>query len=187
MRTQLSQLTMSQYIDLLCGDYSVIGSGNNLKKEIIRRNIILEYQHICDRSSYTRFIRGTHNRGKARTRLSLYSLCKLFVDLGHIEKARNVMNIAGMRVERFNDERLKAEIDSQIARARKDLSDLENNEEVADEKEVRAFYDRQTAGMMSHFKFQIDPYTMKATLYASLVYQCQQELKAQREALNRKR
>ncbi len=76
----------------------------------------------------------------------------------------------------------------QLAQSQRELQELEaENEKVNAEREkIRGHFDAQTATMMAHFKFQIDPDTIKATLYANLVARHNREIKAQMAAMRKK-
>ena len=64
--------------------------------------------------------------------------------------------------------------------------ETENEKLIAEREKIRAQFDAQTAAIMAHFKFQIDPATIKATLYANLVARHNREIKAQMAALKKK-
>lgn len=191
MKTTLGDLTMSQYIDLLCGDLSVIahGDGITFKRERIRRDIILEYQEICDKTTAGQYLVKGRRHAKAKALCTLFSICKTLLENGYIEPVRCIMDEAGVRTRNMTDQRVKAEVLSRLAKAEREIKESgeQQSNDDNDEKKIRLSFDRQTAMLMSHFKFQIDLKTIKATIYASLVDQCTREIKAQNEALTKTR
>ena len=49
MIERLEQLTLSQFVDLVCGDTTIMrGKGNTDKTAIALRNIVMEYRSIAD-------------------------------------------------------------------------------------------------------------------------------------------
>ena len=98
------------------------------------------------------------------------------------------MGQLGIGVAKMSNERLTAEIKSQLARARQAEARAKENshDPDSDAAEIRRSFDEQTAALIAFFKFQIDTDTMKATIYALLVARYNREIKAQLAAMNKK-
>lgn len=75
-----------------------------------------------------------------------------------------------------------------LTEAQRELDDMETENEklIAERDKIRAQFDALTAAIMAHFKFPIDPATIEATLYASLVARHNREIKAQMAAIKKK-
>lgn len=194
MKERLEQLTIGQFVDLLCGDDSILLEDGDKISEItlnlVKRNIAFEYREICDQAGVGRYLSQVEDLLKANLTLHILSMCETFLKCGAYDKAREVLVEFGVKADRMSDERLEIEIRSQAARARKDIAKSEQEVkagEKADISGLRRSFDSQTASLMSHFKFQIDTSTMKATIYAHLVARFSEEVKAQRAALEKKR
>ena len=93
----------------------------------------------------------------------------------------------GLSVSGWTDSRVDGVVQSRLARSQRELDDLEaeNDKVIAERKNVRAQFDAQIAALMAHFTFQIDPATIKATLYANLVALHNREIKAQMAAFRK--
>lgn len=193
MKERLEHLTIGQFVDLLCGDDSILlEDGDKISDvalNLVKRNIVFEYREICDQAGVGRYLSQVEDLLKANLTLHILSMCETFLKCGAYDKAREVMIEFGVKADRMSDERLEIEVRSQTARARKNIAKAEEEMkagEDADASGLRRSFDSQIATLMAYFKFQIDTSTMKATLYAHLVSRFSQEVKAQRAALEKK-
>lgn len=192
MIEKLEQLSIGQFIDLLCGDTSILTS----KREIVSeakvtnaiRNIVFEYKEIADIAGVRNYLSLMDEMIKAKISSTLFSMCNNLVDLGEHDRAREVMIVYGINAKTMNDQRVAAEIKSRLERAKSTIARIEeeSNSDKKEESDIRRMFDEQTASMMAYFKFQIDTTTMKATVYAHLVARHNREIKAQLAAMNKK-
>ena len=120
--------------------------------------------------------------------MMVFMMCNNLVGLGEYESVREVLESYGLPVSKFGESRIEGTVQSRLAQAQREVDEFEKeNEEAKDKvKEIRAKFDVQTADLMAHYKFQIDPETIKATLYANLVARYHREVKAQLAALRKK-
>lgn len=192
MIEKLEQLSIGQFIDLLCGDTSILTS----KREIVSeakvtnaiRNIVFEYKEIADIAGVRNYLSLMDEMIKAKISSTLFSMCNNLVSLGEHDRAREVMIVYGINAKTMNDQRVAAEIKSRLERAKSTIARIEeeSNSDKKEESDIRRMFDEQTASMMAYFKFQIDTTTMKATVYAHLVARHNREIKAQLAAMNKK-
>lgn len=192
MKENLEQLTLSQFVDLVCGDTSVLlGShevGNPNKLAVATRNIVLEYRAIADPGGTGSYFKHVEDWIKAKMNVIIFTMCNNLVSLKQYGRAREVLEDYGLPASGWSDGRVDGTIQAKLAQSQRDLEELEaENEKVMAEREkIRQQFDAQTASLMAHFKFQIDPATIKATLYANLVARHNREIKAQMAAMKRK-
>lgn len=194
MIEKLEQLTVSQFVDLVCGDTSVlIGKHEVVSPEELAkatRSIVFEYKEIADSAGVRSFIRASGDYIKAKMALSLYAICKNILLLDEYDRVREILESTGLKsAKRFSDKRVAAEITSRYERAKADIAKIEESKKNDEEPElsvVRSEFDAQTAALMAYFKFQIDPDTMKATVYAHLVARHIREIKAKLSATRKK-
>lgn len=191
MKTRLDQLTMAQFIDLACGDTSVITGKHNVVSEgkvaDAVRDIVFEYRTIADASGAKSYIAQSGYVVKARTEEVIYKMCHNLLQFGELQRVREVMKICGIRnVDAMSDQRIAAEIKSRLEKARDKVArsgdDDDSKKSVED---IRRSFDEQTASLMAYFKFQIDTESMKASLYAQLVARYNREIKAQMAAMKK--
>lgn len=190
MKKTLAELTAIQFIDLICGDSSVLLGKHEVPNSFAiataTRNIIVEYKSIADPTAMKNYLYHTEETLKARIRILLFSMCNTLIFLNALDQVRDVLSEYGMSVSSMNKKRLTREVKSQLAKAKYDLERIESEDSSTDApepSEIRMSFDKQTAAMMAHFKFQIDVMTMQATLYAHLVERFSAEIKAQANAL----
>lgn len=192
MIEKLEQLSIGQFIDLLCGDTSILTS----KREIVSeakvtnaiRNIVFEYKEIADIAGVRNYLSLMDEMIKAKISSTLFSMCNNLVALGEHDRAREVMIVYGINAKTMNDQRVAAEIKSRLERAKSTIARIEeeSNSDKKEDSDIRRMFDEQTASMMAYFKFQIDTTTMKASVYAHLVARHNWEIKAQLAAMNKK-
>lgn len=192
MKEKLEQLTLSQFVDLVCGDTNVLlGSreiGNPTKIAIATRGIVLEYRAIADPGGTASYFKHVENWIKAKMSVIIFTMCNNLVMLKQFDRAREVLVEYGLTASNWPDSRVDGTIQAKLAQAQRELDDLEkeNDQALAEREQIRGQFDAQTASLMAHFKFQIDPTTIKASLYANLVARHNREIKAQIAAMKKK-
>lgn len=191
MKEKLEHLTISEFIDLVCGEVDVILSEHEIvgkdKKALITRNLIFEYKEIVDPSSAKQYLSMAEEMIKARLEMTLFTMCSNLVDLNEHERAREVMIVYGINAQNMNNQRVAAEVKSRLERAKSKVTELheENETDTPTSEKIRKQFDEQTAALMAYFKFQIDTTSIKATVYAHLVARHNREIKAKRAALKK--
>ena len=194
MIEKLEQLTVSQFVDLVCGDTSVLICKHEVvspeKLAKATRSIVFEYKEIADSAGVRSFIRASGDYIKAKMALSLYAICKNILLLDEYDRVREILESTGLKsAKRFSNKRIAAEVASRYERAKADIAKIEESKKKDEEPDlsvVRSEFDAQTAALMAYFKFQIDPDTMKATVYAHLVARHIREIKAKLAATRKK-
>lgn len=192
MIEKLEQLTLSQFVDLVCGDTNVLLGkheiGNNDKLTIATRNIVLEYRAIADPGGTNSYLKHVEDWIKAKMNVIVFTMCNNLTTLKQYGRAREVLVAYELSASGWTDSRVDGTIQARLAQAKRELDDMETENEklIAEREKIRAQFDAQTAAIMAHFKFQIDPATIKATLYANLVARHNREIKAQMAALKKK-
>lgn len=191
MKDKLEYLSISEFIDLVCGEIDVILSKHEIagedKKALITRNLIFEYKEIVDPSSVKQYLSVAEEMIKARIEMTLFTMCSNLIDLNEHERAREVMIVYGINARTMNTQRVAAEVKSRLERAKSKVAELqnENDADTPTSEKIRKQFDEQTAALMAYFKFQIDTTSMKATVYAHLVARHNREIKAQIAALKK--
>lgn len=191
MKERLSELTVTEFVELICGDVSVLKSSPHeildpKKVKIAARDIALEFKDISDRASMRSYLSQMEESAKLRLQILAYGIAADLSAIGSYDKAREVLSEHGINAGRMSDSRIEAESRSQLERAKGKLRRL--LEESVDDKDidVRREFSAQSASLMAYFKFQIDPDRMKADLYAHLISRHNAEIKAKLAALKKK-
>lgn len=192
MIEKLEQLTVDQFIDLVCGKVNVILDKHEIctpdKIAIVARNIIIEYRDIADPCDFAGFIRNIEEWIKARMGVILWTMVSNIVMFKDYDKARAVLDMYGLPSSSWNEKRIEGEVKSRLAKSQRLLDEIEAEREkqTEDIDKIRSQFDGQTAALMAHFKFQIDTSTMRATIYAHLVARHNEEIKAMKKEMNKK-
>ena len=192
MIERLEQLTFGQFVDLVCGDTSVLIGKREVVNEAVlvvaMRNIVFEYKEIVDKAGVSSYLSTIEELIKAKMSVVVFQMCRNLVSLNEHDRAREVLIEYGINANSMNDQRVTAEIKSRLERAKSTIEKIENESKKDKPGSInfRRVFDTQTAMLMAHFKFQIDTSTMKATVYAHLVDQHNREVKAMRAALKKK-
>lgn len=188
----LDRLTVAQFVDLLCGDVSVLLPKHEIaspeKLTIASRNIIFQYREIADISGVRSYIVTTEELMKAKMNVVFFTMCNNLVSLEKYEEAKDILSEYGINARTMTKTRLEAEIKYKLERARYEITQIEKDNEKDSQRniDIRKEFDSQTASLMAHFKFQIDTNSMKASLYAHLVARFNREIKAQMEAMKKR-
>lgn len=191
MIEKLEQLTLSQFVDLVCGDTEVLLRKHEVadpdKLAIAMRNIVMEYRAITDQAGVNAYLHHIGTWIKARIGVIIFTMCLNLITLKEYDRAREVLTAYGLNADRWKEIRMEGEVNSRLERYKRELADIEkeNEKAEAEREKIRSQFDTLTASLMAHFRFQIDPATIKATLYANLVAQHQREIKARLAAMKR--
>lgn len=193
MITSLSKLTMHQYIELVCGDVSVLkGSAevvSPVKLEKTRKQLVYEYSKLSDNAGSKIFINDHVWRVRAKAELTMFQCLNNALLLGAFDDVRAVLKEYGI-ARKMDDKQLADEVKSQLNRARANLKRSKENPGKDNEKqptpdEIRTHFDRQAASLMTYFKFQIDLDRISASQFACLVDQAYRQINAQMAAISK--
>lgn len=192
MKETLNQLTIGQFIDLVCGDTTVLLGKHEIvspnKVTIAMRNIVFEYKEIADLAGVKSYLSYIEELIKAKIAIVVFSMCKNLISLNELDRVREVLLEYGINAKTMTDQRVTAEVKSRLERAKSDVSKIENekDDDMNEKVNIRRLFDEQTAALMAYFKFQIDTSTMRATVYAHLIARHNREIKAQLAAMKKK-
>lgn len=191
MIEKLEQLTIDQFINLICGDSAVlVDKVEKVPQEKVAaaiRNIVFEYRDIADPGGAKKYLSNIEELTKARISSAVFAMCENLIGLNEHERVREVLIEYGINAKSMNNQRVTAEVKSRLERTKRTIKNIENeyrneNHETTD---IRREFDAQTAAMMAHFKFHIDTSCMRACVYAHLVARYNREIKAQLAAMKR--
>lgn len=192
MIEKLEHLTIAQFIDLVCGNTGVLLGKHEFvspsRLGLTVRNIVFEYKSIADASSAKSYLSRIEEMIRAKMEVILFTMCKNLSILGRYDHVREILREYGVHTDKMTDERVSAEITSRLERAKLTVKEIEEGQhnENSDTSHIRMEFDGQMAALMAHFKFQIEPTTMKATLYAHLVARYNREIKAKIAAMKKR-
>lgn len=190
MIEKLEQITLSQFIDVLCGDMSVLTDNQECDGDrlpLVVRDMVLEFRTIADPGGTASYYKHMEEWIKAKIMVIIFTMCHNLFGLKRMNRVREILEEFGMSHNGWTDSRIGGTIQAKLAQAKRELDDLEKENEtsMAETDNIRTQFDAQIASVMAHFKFQIDPSTIKATLYAHLLARYNREMKAQMAAMKK--
>lgn len=184
MKEHLSQLTMKEYIELMCGDDSILLEGENnvipQQLSIVKRNIIFEYKQIADTSGVMSYLSDEDNKKKTTLEVLLYQMCDTLIKMKAFDEVRDILQKYGLRAFEMSEDKLRETVKSRLNRAlsmQKRNNIQEDESENLTSEEIRIMFDKQTAHLMTYFKFQINVCEIGAAIYANMVNQYNREIK----------
>ena len=194
MITSLTKLTMRQYIELVCGDMSVLKGIAEIvspaKLEETRKQLIFEYSQLSDNAGSKIFLNEHVSRVRAKAELTMLQCLNNALVLGAFDDVRSVLKEYGI-ARTMDDRQLVDEVKRLLARAKSNVKrSKEESEKGKDQQptpdEIRTQFDRQAASLMTYFKFQIDLDKITASQFACMIDQAHRQINAQMAALSKK-
>ena len=185
MKERLSQLTMREYIELMCGDDSILLEGENnvtpQQLSIIKRNIIFEYKQIADPPGIMSYLSDEDNKKKTTIEVLLFQMCDTLIRMKAFDESRDILNSYGLRTATMSENKLRETVKSRLNRAlsmqKRQISKRDEDSENLSPDDMRKVFDKQTTHLMTYFKFQINVSEIGATIYANMVSQYTREIK----------
>lgn len=193
MKTRLSELTLAEFIDLECGDLSVLKGRHEVVQPerlvMAREDISREFQSIASPASYKSMIVDHEKKSKLRAKSVLFSALKSLVGLKAFDEVRDLMDQAGIDCSRFDDNRLAVEVEQRLNSATFELKRMgieAPNKEKTTPDDIRKGYEDMVADLMILNKMSIDIETIRASVFASMVRKANEMAKALNAKLKKK-
>lgn len=184
MKKRLDQFTMSQFLDIACGNYSSIGADTETAKQIAA-SLMEQYNNVADPTTARVRLLDDERFARSGARIKLYRIMLNIINLYETcreegvqeayDDVRGILILAGQdRVAECDNAGMKSKIE-QMLRSEESKHERMESERKANtpadmsEDEFRASFDMQTARLMAHFKFSINHDRVTASVYANLV------------------
>lgn len=191
MKKRLNELLLSEFIDLLCGDTSVLNAHSLDKKKIenIRNTIIFEYQKIADENGTQSFLLSHEECYKLRSTIILFQICQNLINMNALEKVQSILSLYGLNMYNKSEMIIKRDIDAYIKRYKNELKRTENSiNDVGLEQSpqrIREDFDKEFAVISMYVKFPIVAQNINASVYAYMLNQVKAEIKAKMALLKK--
>lgn len=192
MIERLNQISLSDFIELSCGNYNCLlsdsesVSDDELKK--IASKLITDYRNISNPTAMKALIIEKEDLVKEQSKLLSLRICQTFISINCYEDVRDILALLDVDIRRMNNEQLQSKIDYMIHSA---LFMLKRNNEIRQEEykvtkstpeEIRSSFDSEIAFLMTFFKMNIDVYKTNAAVYANIVHQADIEISLKRRS-----
>lgn len=191
MKKRLNELLLSEFIDLLCGDASVLNGHLTDKKNIenVRNAIIFEYQTIADENGTQSFLLNHEECYKRRSTILLFQICQNLINMNSINEVNAILSLYGLNMSNKTEMIIKRDIEAYIKRYQSELNRIEDsNNDTAPKQSpqrIREDFDKEIAVMSMYVKFPIMAQTINASVYAYMLNQVKAEIKAKMALLKK--
>lgn len=181
MKTRLNQLTMAAFIELHCGDCSVIlENGENIPEEDLKKkatDLLFEYRNIVDPVGVKTTLLEHEERLKENTKVVFFQVCKKLVSISAFNEVKELLGMYGINLASATDETIARRVEQELNTAfhtkeRNDAARENYDKESLDTPDkIRASYDAEIASLMGFYKMSIDIQNISAAVYANLLIQ----------------
>ena len=194
MKTRLNQLSMAEFIDLHCGECSVLlENAEHISEEELRKrasDLIFEYRNIVDPVGVKKTLMEYEEKLKENTKIVFFQVCKKLVSMNAIDEVKEVLMMYGINLTSANDEKVSQRVEQELNTAfhtkeRNDASRENDEEENLDTPDkIRASYDAEIACLMGFYKMSIDIRNISAAVYANLLTQAVKSMQEIKKKVN---
>lgn len=193
MIERLNQLSLYDFIELSCGDCSVLLSpGEEIGEVELKKrssDLIIEYKRITNPSGLNSVLMDREDMVKERTRVLLFKLCVSLITIGAYEDVRETLAMLSYDMKSMSDEQVKSKVEELLRSAlfelkRSDEIRSDNKTEKATPEQIRSSFDTEIAFVMTFFKMNIDVRNISAAVYANIVHQAGIEVNMRKKVNN---
>ena len=189
MKTRLDQLTLSDLIELSCGNSTVLLDKDETPSEQVKltcaRQILGEYKEIASPSKAKKDMIEAEEVTKLRMKERCLHICVALCGQARPDMARDVLLELDVRPDLIDTDekvlpRCKAMLDEVLYEIKRidDLNLEEAAMKVSQPEDVRKSWYSEIAFVMSMLKMSVDPATVNAAIYANLVRTASERSKA---------
>lgn len=191
MKTQLHELSISQFIDLICGDKTVLlENGEKAPDEVLHQvstDIISSYRLITDNANLKSQLMDKEDDVKLKIRIVILIMCQNLANCKAYDEVRPLLDLLDENAQHLDDSGLSSKLEELLRFA---LFEQHRNEEKKSEDaasdsdsrpsadDIRSSFYAEVAFLMTYFKMNIDMNVVNAVIYANMVHQADSELRA---------
>ncbi|RHI11531.1 hypothetical protein DW182_03255 [Bacteroides sp. AM16-24] len=181
MKSRLNEITLAQFIELLCGNYLVLSDGDEVKENELQecaRSLIASYRFIADKPGMRALIADKEESVKSKMKVFFLRICNMLVLQGEFADIRSLLVMIDEDVSGVNDDNLKDRVADLLRYATFEQhrneevnADPEKTKEKSSPDDIRSYYDSEIAFIMTYIKMHIDMHQINAAVYANIVNQ----------------
>lgn len=181
MIENISEISLKNFIEVLCGNYSVLLQGEELPSSDLKKkasDLIYDYRKIVNPSGVESYLMDREEEVKIKSRLLALRMCKALLSLGEVGFVLVAMKDLGYG--KVTTEKVESKIDRHIAEClymQKKHNDRLKNNQNSRPQNIRESYDAEIAFIMTYYKMNIDVNVVSAGIYANMVRQAEREIK----------
>ena len=177
MKTKLSDLTLAEFIDMECGDLDVLKDRHELvtpeKLAKTRSEISHEFQSIASPASFKSMLIDRDRKEKMRIKALFWGTLKSLVRIEAHDEVRSLLKKYGVDCDGRNDTWIEREVMTQLNSVTFELKRMGievKKDKDATPDDIRKGYEGMVADLMIANKMSIDIYTIRASVFASMVH-----------------
>lgn len=177
MKTKLSDLTLAEFIDMECGDLDVLKDRHELvtpeKLAKTRSEISHEFQSIASPASFKSMLIDRDRKGKMRIKALFFGVLKSLLKIEAYSNVRDLLTKYGVDCRDRDDRWLEREVMAQLNSVTFELKRMGievKKDDNATPDEIRKGYEGMVADLMIANKMSIDIYTIRASVFASMIH-----------------
>ena len=180
MITSLSDITMKDFISLLCGEYDVLlRDGETATMEQKRKaasELTYKYRMIVSPSVARAGLMDVEDEVKLKSRFLLTEILQAMSAMGEEDKVRALLAEVGRTNVKDIFETL-ASMRAECEYLQKKSFDMKPKKEAATSDDIRESFDAECAYLMTFFKMQIKLDEISAGVYANMLHQAEEQIK----------
>ncbi|MDO4185126.1 MAG: hypothetical protein Q4D30_01360 [Bacteroidales bacterium] len=182
----LSQISIADFVDILCGDYSSLEMDKLSWDEQMEavRGLINQYRAIADPTGTEALVQENVALVMAEGKVRLARLLRVLLDMDAADDVRELLREYGAADGgtdlRGAVDRLQRQSELDIKRIR-----AAEQEKPVEEPDYRSAYDSEFAFVMTHFHMTFDPRTLSAAVYANMLHRADMEIRAMARAASK--
>lgn len=186
MIERLNQLSLSEFIELSCGDLSVLlKPDDKLKNDTVSNEklkeratkLMIEYKNITDSTGMKAVLIEREDFVKEKTQILLLRICQTLISIDGYGEVCSILSNIGIDTGNMNKEQIKRKVDELLHTAlfeQKRNDDMRSHEEkkkIPSSEQIRSAFDAEIAFLMTYFRMSIDIHVINAAIYANMVHQ----------------
>lgn len=189
MKTKLHELSISQFINLICGDKTVLlENGEKAPDEVLHQfstDIISSYRLITDNANLKSQLMDKEDNIKLKIRIVILIMCQNLVNCKAYDEVRTLLELIDENAQHLDNSDLSSKLEELLRFA---LFEQHRNEEKKSEDaasdsrpsadDIRSSFYAEVAFLMTYFKMNIDMNVVNAMIYANMVHQADGEIRA---------
>lgn len=186
MIERLNQLSLSEFIELSCGDLSVLlkpddkSKNDTVSNEKLKERatkLMIEYKNITDSTGMKAVLIEREDFVKEKTQILLLRICQTLISIDGYGEVCSILSNIGIDTGNMNKEQIKRKVDELLHTAlfeQKRNDDMRSHEEkkkIPSSEQIRSAFDAEIAFLMTYFRMSIDIHVINAAIYANMVHQ----------------
>lgn len=180
MKSRLNEITLAQFIELLCGNYLVLSDGDEVKENELQecaRSLIASYRFIADKPGMRALIADKEESVKSKMKVFFLRICNMLVLQEEFADVRSLLSMIDEDVIGVDNATLHDKVAELLRYA---TFEQQRDEEAHNKSEngdktspdnIRSYYDAEIAFIMTYVKMNIDMHRINAAVYANIVNQ----------------